>query len=180
VLRRIAAVACLAGSLGGGVGESVRDPGACAGRCARPIGYSLDARFPADERESIEEAMRVWEEGTSGRVRFVPGGRDLTIERLDRSDQLAPWDPDWQGHVALTEGGRIWIVAARVPDRGEFRALVVHELGHHLGLGHIEDASATYMHSMITDTPEDLRQNPRLPVRDARAFCEVARCTCAL
>jgi hypothetical protein len=102
------------------------------------------------------------------------------IEKLDRSDQLQPWDPDWPQNVALTKGGRIWIVAARIDDPGEYRGLIVHELGHHLGIGHIEDTSLTYMHSTINDTPVDLWRNPRLPERDARAFCEVHRCTCSL
>jgi hypothetical protein len=80
--------------------------------------------------------------------------------------------------VALTKGGRIWIVAARIDDPGEYRALVVHELGHHLGIGHIEDTTLTYMHSTINDTPQELWTTARLPERDGRAFCEVRRCAC--
>ena len=79
----------------------------------------------------------------------------------------------------LVLGLAIWIVAARIDDPGEYRALVVHELGHHLGIGHIEDTPMTYMHSTINDTPQALWTNARLPTRDARAFCEVHRCTCA-
>jgi hypothetical protein len=139
----------------------------------------LDSRFNCDERALIEEAMRVWERGTSGRVCFAPGGVDLVIEKLERADELQPWDPDWKHHVALTKGSRIWIVAPRIDDPGEYRGLVVHELGHHLGIGHIEDTSATYMHSTINDTPLDLWKEARLPERDARAFCDVHRCTCA-
>ncbi len=180
MLRRTTAVACLVSSLGVGAGATVRDPGACAGECERPIVYSVDSRFDSEEREFIDEAMSIWQEGTGGRVCFRPGGSDLVIEKLDRSDQLQPWDPDWTHHVALTKGGRIWIVAPRVNDPGEYRALVVHELGHHLGIGHIEDTAMTYMHSAINDTPGDLWTHAQLPERDARAFCEVRRCTCAL
>jgi hypothetical protein len=36
------------------------------------------------------------------------------------------------------------------------------------------------MHSTINDTPPDLWLHPRLPPRDARAYCEVQRCTCRL
>jgi hypothetical protein len=183
VLRKIAGFACLVGSLGGGTAESVRDPGACPGRCERSIVYTLDARFDTGERGVIGEAMRVWENGTSGRVCFLAGGHggeDLVVEKLDRSEQLRPWDPDWSQHVALTKDDHIWIVAPRIDDADEYRALVVHELGHHLGIGHIEDAAATYMHSMINDTPVELRLHARLPERDARAFCQVVRCTCSL
>ena len=71
-------------------------------------------------------------------------------------------------------------MATRVDDPGEYRALVVHELGHHLGIGHIEDTALTYMHSTINDTPTEMWLHPRLPPRDARAYCEVHRCTCQL
>jgi hypothetical protein len=179
VLRRVLAIALLIGSTGAGPSEAVRDPRACAGECPRPIAYTLDPHFDADECGVIGEAMRVWERGTAGRVCFTPGGQDLVIEKLDRSDQLEPWDPDWPRHVALTKGGRIWIVAARIEDIGEYRALIVHELGHHLGIGHIEDTPVTYMHTTINDTPMDLWRNARLPERDARAFCQVHRCTCS-
>jgi hypothetical protein len=165
--------------VGAGTSEVVRDPSACVGSCNRSIAYTLDPHFNDDERVLIGEAMRVWEQGTGGRVCFQPGGRDLVIEKLDRSDELQPWDPDWTRHVALTKGGRIWIVATRVDDPGEYRALIVHELGHELGIGHIEDTAATYMHSTINDTPEELWKHARLPERDGRAFCEVHRCTCS-
>ncbi|HEV3193966.1 MAG TPA: hypothetical protein VGY54_25850, partial [Polyangiaceae bacterium] len=105
MLRRTTAVACLVSSLGVGAGATVRDPGACAGECEHPIGYSVDSRFDSEERAFIDEAMSVWQEGTGGRVCFRPGGSDLFIEKLDRSDQLQPWDPDWTHHVALTKGG---------------------------------------------------------------------------
>jgi hypothetical protein len=180
VFRHILAIACLFGSLGAGTGETVYDPGACDGRCERSIAYTLDPQFNADERRVIDEAMRVWERGSGARVCFAPGGDDLVIEKLDRSEQLRAFDPDWPQHVALTRGGRIWIVAARIDDEGEYRGLIVHELGHYLGIGHIEDTAQTYMHSTINDTPVDLWKHARLPPRDGRAFCEVRRCTCAL
>jgi hypothetical protein len=183
VFRRVLALVCLIGSLGAGARESVSDPGACAGTCERTIAYNLDPQFNADERRIIDEAMQVWEQGSGGRVCFAPqdGAReDLVIEKLERSDQLQPWDPDWPQHVALTKGGRIWVVAARIDDVGEYRALIVHELGHHLGIGHIEDTPMTYMHSTINDTPLDLWRHARLPDRDGRAFCQVHRCTCAM
>jgi len=179
VLRRTIALACLTGSLGTGASPFVRDPTACAGACDHPIAYSLDPQFNTDERALIEDAMNVWRQGTGGRVCFISGGRDLLIDKLDRSDQLQPWDSDWPHHVALTKGGRIWIVATRIDDPGEYRALAVHELGHYLGIGHIEDTPLTYMHSTINDTPEGLWLHARLPERDARAYCDAHRCTCA-
>jgi hypothetical protein len=173
-------MACLIGSLGAGSPETVRDPGTCAGECERTVAFTLDPQFSAEEQRVIVEAMHVWEQGSGGRACFTRGGQDLIIEKLDRSDQLQPWDPDWPQHVALTKGGRIWVVAGRIDDPGEYRALIVHELGHHLGIGHIEDTALTYMHSTINDTPVELWKHGRLPDRDGRAYCAVHRCTCAL
>ncbi|HSY25492.1 MAG TPA: hypothetical protein VK841_25400 [Polyangiaceae bacterium] len=180
MLRRSLAFACLTSLFGASSSDPVRDPAACAGACEQPIHYALDVRFNPDERSLIEDAMSVWERGTGGRVCFAAGGHDLVIERLERSDELAPYDPDWSRHVALTKGGRIWIVAPRIDDPGEYRALAVHELGHHLGIGHIEDTTRTYMHSTINDTPAELWTHARLPPRDGQAFCEVHPCRCTL
>jgi len=180
VLWRLVAFGCVLGSAGAGASQAITDPEDCPGVCAQPIDYTIDSDFDADERGLIEQAMRVWQRGTGGRVCFEPGGRDLVIEKLDRCEQLLPLDPDWSKHVALTEHGHIWLVEPSVSDPGEFRALVVHEIGHHLGLGHVEDTPLTYMHSSIADTPEELREHARLPERDARDFCAAHRCTCAL
>jgi hypothetical protein len=162
-----------------GSSDAVEDPAACPGDSPRPVLYTLDPQFNEVERTLVEQAMQVWSEGTGGRVRYVPGGRDLVIEKLDRAEQLQPWDTEWPRHVALTKGTRIWVVGSTIDEPGEYRALMVHELGHHLGVGHIEDTPVTFMHSTINDTPSELRKHPRLPDRDARAFCQVHRCTCA-
>ena len=177
--RRTVSAACLLASLGTGASDAVRDPDLCPGKCDKAITYSLDPQFDEQERALIEDGMRLWERGSGDRVCFAPGGRDLVIDKLERADDLAAWDPEWRHHIALTKGGHIWIVATRVDDPGEYRALVVHELGHHLGIGHIEDTRRTYMHSTINDTPAELCARVSLPERDARAFCEVHRCTCA-
>jgi len=180
VFWRIVALACLLGSTRPGAGAAVDDPGECPGVCERPVSYTVDAGFDPDQRALIEQAMHAWERGTGGRVCFAPGGRDLVVVKVDRSEDLQPWDPDWSQHIALSKAGHIWIVDESVPAPGLFRALAMHEIGHHLGLGHVEDTPLTYMHSRIDDTPEDLRARARLPERDARDFCAAHRCTCAL
>ena len=175
----------LIGSLGAGSPETVRDPGTCAGECERTVAFTLDPQFNADEQRVIIEAMHVWEQGQrrarpASRPRRAgpPGHREDSIDPISFS--LLGSADFWPQHVALTKGGRIWVVASRIDDPGEYRALIVHELGHHLGIGHIEDTALTYMHSTINDTPVELWKHGRLPDRDGRAYCAVHRCTCAL
>jgi hypothetical protein len=181
VYWRPAALACLLGSaLPAAPPQLVEDPSDCAGICEEPVHYTLDPSFDPDERALIEQGMHVWQRGTGDRVCFAPGGQDLVVERLERAEDLSPWDPDWARHVALTKGGHVWIVEPAVSEPGAFRALVVHEVGHYLGLGHVEDTTMTYMHSAIGDTPEELRDEARLPERDRRDFCAEHGCTCAM
>jgi hypothetical protein len=140
----------------------------------------VDPSFTEDERRVIAEAASVWERGSNGRVCFHEGGGDLTFIRLEQQRDLEPQDPDWAKHVALCKAGRIWIVPSKLEDRDEYVALAIHEIGHHLGLSHIEDTNDTYMHSTINDTPRALRTTRALPERDRREFCRVRGCVCAL
>ena len=68
--------------------------------------------------------MRVWERGTGGRVCFAPGGRDLVVEKLDRSEDSAALGPRLalarrahQGRSHLDRGAAR-LGAGRVPRAG--------------------------------------------------------------
>lgn len=166
------------GSAGAGLGAKVPDGTMCPGACEAPIGYTVDPRFGDDERRILADAARAWERASGGRVCFYEGGRDLELIRAADSRDLEPEDPDWAKHVALCKAGRIWIVAPRVDDRDEYLALAIHELGHFLGLSHIEDTPATFMHSTISDTPSSLREGGEIPARDRQELCKVRGCVC--
>jgi hypothetical protein len=167
------------GSAGVGVGSRVADGTECPRTCDTSIGYKLDARFDADERDVIAEAARAWERGSGGRVCFHAGGQDVEFIRVATQEDLRTVDSDWSRHVALTKGKKIWIVPSKIEDRGEYVALAIHELGHFLGLSHVEDTRETFMHQVIDDTPDDLRKNPQIPPRDRRDLCRARGCVCA-
>ncbi len=167
------------GSAGAGVGARIADGTECPRTCETSIGYSVDARFDASERDVLAEAARAWEKGSGGRVCFHAGGRDVDFIRVDSQEGLRPVDPDWSRHVALTKGNKIWIVPSKIEDRGEYVALAIHELGHFLGLSHVEDTRDTFMHQVIDDTPDELRKDPQIPPRDRRDLCRVRGCVCA-
>ena len=178
LLRPVALVFVLA-TTGAGAGPRVADPAECPGRCEARLGYQIDPRFSAAEQQILAEGMAAWEQGSFGRVCFEPGGHDVEFIRLEHQSELEPQDPEWAHHVALTKGTRIWLVPSKVDERGEYVALVIHELGHRLGLPHIEDARDTYMHSTINDTPRELWESAAIPARDRVELCAVRTCTCA-
>ena len=165
--------------MGAGAGPKVPDGVNCPGKCEIRVNYEIDPRFDEDEEKVIGEAASAWETGSGGRVCFSRGGSDLEFIRLAQQRDLEPEDSQWQHHVALCKGSKIWIVPSKIDERGEYVALVIHEIGHHLGLPHIEDAKATYMHSTINDTPHELWTTPVIPERDRREFCSVRNCFCA-
>ena len=171
-------IAFVLGTVGAGVGPKVPDALSCPGRCETKIGYQLDPQFDDDEQAIIAEAAGAWEHGSGGRVCFSRGGHDIQFIRLDRQSELEPQDSEWRHHVALCKGNKIWLVPSKIDERGEYVALVIHEIGHHLGLPHIEDAKDTFMHSTINDTPHALWVTPVLPERDRREFCSVRSCSC--
>jgi hypothetical protein len=171
-------VVMLMGSAGAGAGAKVPDSADCPGTCEARFGYNVDPAFNEDERAIIADAARAWERGSNGRVCFYEGGRDLSFVRIEEPRDLEPEDPDWARHVALCKAGRIWFVASRVDDRDEYVALAIHELGHFLGLSHIEDTPTTFMHSTISETPRDLRAVAEIPARDRRELCKVRGCVC--
>jgi hypothetical protein len=155
----------------------------CPGRCDAKVHYVVDDEFNDDEQEVIAEAAAAWERGSGGRVCFsrtsAKETADLQFIRLAQQSDLEPQDPEWRHHVALCKGSKIWIVPSKIDERGEYVALVIHEIGHHLGLPHIEDAKDTYMHSTINDTPRELWTTPQIPERDRHEYCAVRSCFCA-
>jgi hypothetical protein len=146
----------------------------CPATCEQTTRYRLDPAFTNEENDAIHEAMGLWTAATGGRACFRAGGTDLIVVRATKRLDLRPYDDGWHGHSGLYRQGTIWLVVPEL-TRGELVDVTAHEIGHHLGLGHVTDTSDTIMH------PRDGRRKPGelLPARDRAAYCLLHTCVCS-
>lgn len=128
--------------------------------------------FSNEEIEIIHESCHEWEEATDNHVtfRFVSGkGTDSLI--VVRSDSLSHIKEE-RGLAAVTDwvpwerGGAITMPNNVAPE--QFRLLMLHELGHALGLDH--DRKGTIMF------PGTGNASDFITCEDVTQFCEVNDC----
>lgn len=147
------------------------------------IQFHGDTSFTKEERKEIELAMDTWAGVTSGLVGFtvawdvdwqstasiVEHENDSLISRVDPSN---PYFQDGAiGRVAEI-GGRpahVWIVADRCNQLGVFRQVVIHELGHILGMLHTKDPDSIMY-------PSTSQKQTCLNKADMEEYCRVNRC----
>ena len=141
----------------------------CGGPVDFPVALGLDPDFSDYEVCLIHEATARWEAATVARFDFrttwdpmSQAQRPTFIYRDGQEDESDG------GHCEQIGGGDIWIMAAGLPAywtepvqfANGFVTIVMHELGHHMGLDHLPPPA-------VMETPSGY---PCVRTADLRAF----------
>lgn len=136
----------------------------------------VDNHFTPVELEKIESSLNEWETYTGSRVRFYVRVSDYTppLEPdafyIHRATELQcpgrTMQPNWGGLTYPGLGGQVICVNSDVHGGRYFRRIIMHEVGHALGLDHLENG--TVMGTPAQNCSDHLTQS------DLNAFCDVS------
>lgn len=157
----------------------------------------VDPSFEARHQKVIYKEMVEWSTATNGTVEWNlhdfqvdavldyngPACRDVlivmkaysTLEIIRKIEESRP-STEGQYAVAYTmktcQFSAMLVIMDRIEgDEAQFRIIVAHELGHFLGLPHIEQPRKSIMTPLIEDAA------PCITALDTAAFCENHGCT---
>lgn len=146
-----------------------------------PIILYINNSVPEQYRKSIFEAAEKWNLKLSKKV-FLIRDQLLTSSRANKDGQsVIYWDLNWSGENPLEQARTtiFWTgttideadikINSRYfkfsdtdftpPDQVDFESLMVHELGHVLGLQHIEKGHQSVMEPQLA-SGDNMRRNP--------------------
>lgn len=163
-MRNLAALLVLAAgcSRGAAAPESAR--------CAAVKVYSVDPRFSPDQRELASRAVAEWDEVTSpglclrvglGGVRIVPVVDEAEMGAIDFAAKV----PEGTRAIGWWDGRDVRVSLARIQDRRVVYSVILHEVGHSLGLPHYFGDGLSYMRPSVGPA-----WTYQVPPADARHF----------
>jgi predicted Zn-dependent protease len=156
----------------------------------------IDTNFSPDERVFINEALKEWECSTKHLINFTiisdENDSDLSIKsikptnkfiidadlRLNTDKVVMGEDPNRDSstqyqtvglHNQYSNPPTIFIVQNRIDRNIDVRAIVMHEIGHDLGIKHIKDENSIMFINRTTGSQH-------ITNLDLKAFCDLHDC----
>lgn len=167
------------------------------GRAIIDVRVYVSPEFTSEERDNIVNGILMWERATNGLIvwhlmSFDPknpppkpmggvGGvqqRSVMFRRAVSGDEwVQKWDAEHRPKMllglcqgnSLEETAWLWLVENRLNTPESESIIVAHELGHALGLDHVDDNDSVMSEFFHTSTR-------CLTLHDLKAFCEKHGC----
>jgi len=142
--------------------------------------------FTTSQIDAIHSAAREWETKTNFIVRFdIHDYHDQPLQVNEVAIFNVPLDfpvitareielhqngmPSTEHILGLYKDRIIYTISAKMPGLGSYRPVIIHELGHMLGLNHINDA-----YSVMNESFD--RAADHITVADQVLFCKLYGC----
>lgn len=142
-----------------------------------PIKIAIHKSVPVDLREEVSSAVKSWNEATNFEVFVVDSVVDESTDVKEDGRNVIFWQTSWsEEKKSLQASTNLYWSAHQIreadiilnakyfkissnpkSDEIDFQSLLVHELGHIFGLGHIDDSSSVMISKLAFG---EKRQNP--------------------
>lgn len=116
--------------------------------------YSVDPDFSPDEQSLASKAVTEWDEVTSPRICLRVSSAGTRIRPVVDESEMSAMDaaakiPDGARVIGWWDGKNIKVALPRIHDRRVVYSVVLHEVGHSLGLPHYFGEGASHMRPSV-------------------------------